>query len=162
MAETPAELCDRAARYLDYIAHRATPGPWSASLVDSPDSHCTSAVYDHSPGSKPGDEVVGSSTAKPRKRDGTVIGPANRDGGIWRPQDAEWIAVMSPAVAVPLAAILRAAAGEWRTLQHFPGSTVGVPDPALLLAHAVLDHVPAARLRFAGCLPPEPVAVSRG
>ncbi len=156
MTESNAVLCERAARLLNYVGRRATPGPWSASTVDSPDSNCTSAVYNHSPGSKPGDEVVGSSRAKPRKRD-AVVGPSNRDGGIWHSQDAQWIALASPVVAAPLAVWLRKAAAHGR---EFMGG--GAPDEAVDVARALLDHAPASLLRYAKALPPGAAVVTAG
>lgn len=146
--ETDAELCERAARLLAHVGRRATPGPWSASTVDSPDSNCTSAVYDHSPGSKPGDEVIGSARAKPRAR-GTVVGPTNRHGGIWHSEDARWIALASPLLAAPLSAWLRKAAAHGR--EYMGGSA---PDEAVDVAHALLDHAPPALLAAAGAIAP--------
>lgn len=79
---TPAGQVRTAARLIRASADKATPGPWTASPVWSPRSTATSAVY--SAALPPGSEVIGST---------------RRYGGCWRPQDAEYIALMHPSVA---------------------------------------------------------------
>lgn len=77
---------------------KATPGPWTASAVWSPNSQNTSAVY--SAALPPGSEVIGST------RSNAVVGPTRKYGGCWRPQDAEYIALMHPIVADAVAEML--------------------------------------------------------
>lgn len=91
---SPADELRAAATLLRETANKATPGPWSASPVWSPRSQATSAVYSlaHPTGTH-ASEVVPSMLATPKRP-------------LVRPGDAAWIALMSPAVAEPLAAWL--------------------------------------------------------
>jgi hypothetical protein len=88
------ELRDAVAKLRKHVKH-ATDGPWVTSSVWSPRATCTSAVYSHahSPGSVES-EVVASG----RIRSGY--------GGIREPWNAEYIALMQPALGKALADLL--------------------------------------------------------
>jgi hypothetical protein len=94
---TPAAEVRAAANLLRAHAERATPRPWTASPVWSANSPSTSAVY--SLALPPGSEVIGSTRS-------VVVGPTQKYGGCWRPQDAEYIALMHPLAARVLAELL--------------------------------------------------------
>jgi hypothetical protein len=96
---TPAAEVRAAATLIRSHAERATVGPWTAAAVWSANSPATSAVY--SEALPPGSEVIGST------RSNAVVGPTKRYGGCWRPQDAEYIALMHPVVATALATHLQ-------------------------------------------------------
>lgn len=95
-----AELLRRAADVLRKSAVAATAGPWVASPVDSPDALVTSAVYSYAhPTGTPESEVVGATRR------------AGRSGqGIRQGNDARYLALMHPPVALALAAVLDSAA----------------------------------------------------
>jgi hypothetical protein len=96
---TPAAEVRAAANLIRSHAERATVGPWTAAAVWSANSPATSAVY--SEALPPGSEVIGST------RSNAVVGPTKWYGGCWRPQDAEYIALMHPVVAGALAGHLQ-------------------------------------------------------
>lgn len=120
-----AELLKRAAMVLRKGADAATAGPWIASPVDSPDALVTSAVYSYAhPTGTPESEVVGAT----RKR-------GDRGQGIRRGNDARFIALMHPPVALALADLLDAMAlvAGWHGLIDDYS-----PQAAAALARAVL------------------------
>jgi len=98
-SETPkvsldTELRNAAAKLRKHLKH-ATDSPWVASSVWSPDAVSTSAVYSHAhPTATVESEVVASG----RIRSGY--------GGIREPWNAEYIALMQPAVGAALAKLL--------------------------------------------------------
>jgi len=97
--ETPkvaldVELRNAAAKLRKHIKH-ATDGPWVTSSVWSPRATSTSAVYSHAhPAGTVDSEVVASG----RIRSGY--------GGIRNPWNAEYIALMQPAVGTALVQLL--------------------------------------------------------
>lgn len=99
VTETPkvsldVELRNAAAKLRKHVKH-ATDGPWVTSSVWSPRATCTSAVYSHAhPAGSVDSEVVASG----RIRSGY--------GGIREPWNAEYIALMQPAVGAALASLL--------------------------------------------------------
>jgi hypothetical protein len=98
-SETPkvsldVELRNAAAKLRKHVKH-ATDSPWHARPVWSPDAVSTSAVYSHAhPTGTVDSEVVASG----RIRSGY--------GGIRNPWNAEYIALMQPAVGAALAQLL--------------------------------------------------------
>lgn len=118
-----AELLRRAAKVLREHAERATEGPWNASPVDSPDGIVTSAVYSFvHPTGTTDSEVIGAV----RK---------TRGGGLRRANDARYIALMHPPVALALAELLDLkadCAGTW------PGDMTVTDRAALAVARAIL------------------------
>lgn len=85
------ELRNAVAKLRKHVKH-ATDGPWVTSTVWSPRAACTSAVYSHAhPAGSVDSEVVASG----RIRSGY--------GGIRQPWNAEYIALMQPAVGAALA-----------------------------------------------------------
>lgn len=104
---TAADEIRQAAAKVRETAKRATPGPWAASPVWSPRSSVTSAVYSLAEDAGTvASEVVASGLAKAKH------------GGITNPHNALWIALMSPALAEPLAAWLEGCAGEADAMAH--------------------------------------------
>lgn len=90
-ASPVAELRDAVAKLRKHVKH-ATDSPWVTSSVWSPDAASTSAVYSHAhPTATVESEVVASG----RIRSGY--------GGIREPWNAEYIALMQPAVGAALA-----------------------------------------------------------
>ncbi|MFJ6667460.1 hypothetical protein [Streptomyces sp. NPDC091383] len=88
------ELRTAAEKLRKHVKH-ATDGPWVTSTVWSPRATCTSAVYSHAhPAGSVDSEVVASG----RIRSGY--------GGIRNPWNAEYIALMQPAVGTALAHLL--------------------------------------------------------
>lgn len=98
-SETPkvsldTELRNSAAKLRKHVKH-ATDGPWVTSSVWSPRATSTSAVYSHAhPAGSVDSEVVASGRIKPGY------------GGIRQPWNAEYIALMQPAVGAALASLL--------------------------------------------------------
>ena len=92
---TPAsEIRAAVAKLRKHVKH-ATDGPWVTSSVWSPRATCTSAVYSHAhPAGSVESEVVASGRIK------------SGYGGIREPWNAEYIALMQPAVGVELADLL--------------------------------------------------------
>jgi hypothetical protein len=97
--ETPkvsldTELRNAAAKLRKHVKH-ATDGPWVTSSVWSPRATSTSAVYSHAhPTGTVDSEVVASGRIK------------SGYGGIRQPWNAEYIALMQPAVGAALASLL--------------------------------------------------------
>ncbi|MGW5711662.1 hypothetical protein [Streptomyces olivaceus] len=88
------ELRNAAAKLRKHVKH-ATDGPWVTSSVWSPRATCTSAVYSHAhPAGSVDSEVVASGRIK------------SGYGGIRQPWNAEYIALMQPAVGAALASLL--------------------------------------------------------
>jgi hypothetical protein len=86
-----AELRDAVAKLRKHVKH-ATDSPWVTSSVWSPRATCTSAVYSHAhPAGSVDSEVVASGRIK------------SGYGGIREPWNAEYIALMQPAVGAALA-----------------------------------------------------------
>lgn len=124
---SPADELRAAANKLRKWGARATPGPWSASAVWSPRSNNTSAVYSRAhPTGTPESEVIPSMRATPKRP-------------LVRPGDAEWIALMSPAVAEPDAALFEVVA-EFAEQYDIGGHVDGEPcsDFACRIVHAAL------------------------
>nr|WTC12470.1 hypothetical protein OHA15_33525 [Streptomyces anthocyanicus] len=93
-----AELRNAAAKLRKHVKH-ATAGPWVTSSVWSPRATSTSAVYSHAhPTGTVESEVVASGRIK------------SGYGGIRQPWNAEYIALMQPAVGAALASLLEAEA----------------------------------------------------
>jgi hypothetical protein len=93
-ASLDTELRDAAAKLRKHVKH-ATDGPWVTSSVWSPDAVSTSAVYSHAhPTGTVDSEVVASGRIK------------SGYGGIRQPWNAEYIALMQPAVGAALAELL--------------------------------------------------------
>lgn len=98
-SETPkvsldTELRTAAAKLRKHVKH-ATDGPWVTSTVWSPRATSTSAVYSHAhPTGTVDSEVVASGRIK------------SGYGGIRNPWNAEYIALMQPAVGEALAKLL--------------------------------------------------------
>lgn len=89
-----AEIRAAVAKLRKHVKH-ATDGPWVTSSVWSPRATCTSAVYSHAhPAGSVDSEVVASGRIK------------SGYGGIREPWNAEYIALMQPAVAAWLADLL--------------------------------------------------------
>jgi hypothetical protein len=100
-----AELREAAAKLRRHIKH-ATDGPWVTSSVWSPRAASTSAVYSHAhPTGTVDSEVVASG----RIRSGY--------GGIRNPWNAEYIALMQPAVGATLAELLDTEADVAETMR---------------------------------------------
>ncbi|CAL9646244.1 hypothetical protein [Streptomyces sp. enrichment culture] len=92
------ELRNAAAKLRKHVKH-ATDGPWVTSSVWSPRATSTSAVYSHAhPTGTVDSEVVASGRIK------------SGYGGIRQPWNAEYIALMQPAVGAALAGLLEAEA----------------------------------------------------
>ncbi|MFE9777800.1 hypothetical protein ACFYPA_06535 [Streptomyces sp. NPDC005775] len=92
---SPAEEIRAAVEKLRKHVKHATDGPWVTSSVWSPRATCTSAVYSHAhPAGSVDSEVVASGRIK------------SGYGGIRQPWNAEYIALMQPAVAAWLADLL--------------------------------------------------------
>jgi hypothetical protein len=97
--ETPkvsldTELRNAAAKLRKHVKH-ATDSPWVTSSVWSPRATATSAVYSHAhPAGSIDSEVVASGKIRPGY------------GGIREPWNAEYIALMQPAVGAALASLL--------------------------------------------------------
>lgn len=97
--ETPkvsldVELRNAAAKLRKHVKH-ATDSPWVTSPVWSPDAVSTSAVYSHAhPTGTVDSEVVASGKIR------------SGYGGIRNPWNAEYIALMQPAVGAALAQLL--------------------------------------------------------
>lgn len=88
------EIRAAVAKLRKHVKH-ATDGPWVTSSVWSPRATCTSAVYSHAHSAGSVDsEVVASGRIK------------SGYGGIREPWNAEYIALMQPAVAAWLADLL--------------------------------------------------------
>ncbi|WP_435215818.1 hypothetical protein [Streptomyces sp. bgisy034] len=86
-----AELRAAVAKLRKHVKH-ATDGPWVTSSVWSPRATATSAVYSHAhPAGSVDSEVVASGRIK------------SGYGGIREPWNAEYIALMQPAVGAALA-----------------------------------------------------------
>ena len=85
------ELRDAVAKLRKHVKH-ATDGPWVTSSVWSPRATCTSAVYSHA---HPAGSVESEVVASGRIRSGY--------GGIREPWNAEYVALMQPAVGTALA-----------------------------------------------------------
>lgn len=121
-----AELLRRAAGTLRVAAAAATEGPWSASAVDSPDALVTSAIYSlaHPTGTTESEVVAAVKKGK-----------GNR--GLRLANDARYIAMMSPPVALALAALIDAEAKreEWHIAEF--GYRI-VPNELHALARAIL------------------------
>jgi hypothetical protein len=105
---TPAEELRAAATTLRETAAKATEGPWKASPVWSPRSHCRSAVYSYAHRTGTAESIVVASGLK------------DRAGGIAEPGNAVWIALAHPGLAEPLAAWLESAALLARTHKTDP------------------------------------------
>lgn len=92
---TPAEeICAAVEKLRKHVKH-ATDGPWVTSSVWSPRATSTSAVYSHAhPTGTVDSEVVASGRIK------------SGYGGIREPWNAEYIALMQPAVGAALAGLL--------------------------------------------------------
>lgn len=104
-ASPAAELREAAAKLRRHIKH-ATDSPWVTSTVWSPRATCTSAVYSHAhPAGSVDSEVVASG----RIRSGY--------GGIRNPWNAEYIALMQPAVGATLAEFLDTEADVAETMR---------------------------------------------
>ena len=89
-----SEIRAAVAKLRKHVKH-ATDGPWVTSSVWSPRATCTSAVYSHAhPAGSVESEVVASGRIK------------SGYGGIREPWNAEYIALMQPAVGVELADLL--------------------------------------------------------
>ncbi|NUP38949.1 MAG: hypothetical protein HOY76_18520 [Streptomyces sp.] len=85
------ELRDAVAKLRKHVKH-AAEGPWVTSSVWSPRATCTSAVYSHAyPAGSIDSEVVASGRIK------------SGYGGIREPWNAEYIALMQPAIGAALA-----------------------------------------------------------
>ncbi|MFF7147563.1 hypothetical protein ACFZAO_05750 [Streptomyces griseoaurantiacus] len=88
------ELRNAAAKLRKHVKH-ATDGPWVTSTVWSPRATSTSAVYSHAhPAGTVDSEVVASGKIR------------SGYGGIRNPWNAEYIALMQPAVGAALAKLL--------------------------------------------------------
>ena len=88
------ELRAAVAKIRKHLKH-ATESPWVTSSVWSPRATCTSAVYSHAhPAGSVESEVVASGRIK------------SGYGGIREPWNAEYIALMQPAVGADLADLL--------------------------------------------------------
>ncbi|MER7053388.1 hypothetical protein [Streptomyces sp. NPDC000351] len=88
------ELRNAAAKLRKHVKH-ATDGPWVTSSVWSPRATSTSAIYSHAhPAGSVDSEVVASGKIR------------SGYGGIRQPWNAEYIALMQPAVGAALAALL--------------------------------------------------------
>ncbi|WP_405558871.1 hypothetical protein OIE52_38845 [Streptomyces canus] len=85
------ELRDAVAKLRKHVKH-ATDGPWVTSSVWSPRATSTSAVYSHA---HPAGSVESEVVASGKIRSGY--------GGIREPWNAEYIALMQPAVGAALA-----------------------------------------------------------
>lgn len=88
------ELRNAAAKLRKHVKH-ATDGPWVTSTVWSPRATSTSAVYSHA---HPTGTVESEVVASGKIRSGY--------GGIREPWNAEYIALMQPAVGAALAKLL--------------------------------------------------------
>jgi hypothetical protein len=127
--ETPkvspvVELRNAVAKLRKHVKH-ATDGPWVTSSVWSPDAVSTSAVYSHAhPTGTVDSEVVASG----RIRSGY--------GGIRNPWNAEYIALMQPAVGAALADWLEDAEA---------GDDEGVVNPYALTVARLINGEEAAR-----------------
>jgi hypothetical protein len=86
-----ADLRAAVAKLRKHVKH-ATDSPWHTSSVWSPRATCTSAVYSHA---HPAGSVESEVVASGRIRSGY--------GGIRQPWNAEYIALMQPAVGAALA-----------------------------------------------------------
>lgn len=90
---THADTLRQAAQLIRANAEAATDGPWTTSLVWSPDSHATSGIYSTAhPAGSTASEVVASGR---RNTKGF--------GGIRNPRDARHMAAWQPAVALAVA-----------------------------------------------------------
>ncbi|MDT0608773.1 hypothetical protein [Streptomyces lancefieldiae] len=98
-----AELRNAAAKLRKHVKH-ATDGPWVTSSVWSPRATSTSAVYSHA---HPTGTVESEVVASGKIRSGY--------GGIREPWNAEYIALMQPAVGAALADWLEQAAENYET-----------------------------------------------
>lgn len=88
------ELRDAVAKLRKHVKH-ATESPWHTSSVWSPRATCTSAVYSHAhPAGSIESEVVASGHIK------------SGYGGIREPWNAEYIALVQPAVGAAIAELL--------------------------------------------------------
>lgn len=88
------ELRNAAAKLRKHVKH-ATDGPWVTSSVWSPRATSTSAVYSHAhPTGTVDSEVVASGRIK------------SGYGGIRQPWNAEYIALMQPAIGAALVSLL--------------------------------------------------------
>lgn len=122
-----AEILRAAAARLRGTAKHAAPGPWHASPVWSPDSSSTSGVYSHAyPTGSVESEVVASGRIKPGY------------GGTRNPHNAEWIAMVSPVIAGPLAAWLEAGARIADQFSSYGGADSLSADRSLAVAQALL------------------------
>ncbi|MER7331613.1 MULTISPECIES: hypothetical protein [unclassified Micromonospora] len=93
---TDVEILRHASKLMQAHAVAATQGPWTSSLVWSPDSHATSGIYSNAhPTGTPASEVVASG------RRG-----ARGFGGIRDPRNARHIVSWQPPVALAVAAWL--------------------------------------------------------
>jgi hypothetical protein len=102
-----AELRNAAAKLRKHVKH-ATDSPWVTRTVWSPRATATSAVYSHAhPAGSVDSEVVASGKIRPGY------------GGIRQPWNAEYIALMQPAVGALLAKLMDVEADvvEARTAQ---------------------------------------------
>lgn len=107
-----AEIRAAVAKLRKHVKH-ATDGPWVTSSVWSPRATCTSAVYSHAhPAGSVESEVVASGRIK------------SGYGGIRQPWNAEYIALMQPAMGAALADWLQLAADviEARTIEDGEGT----------------------------------------
>ncbi|GLY08292.1 hypothetical protein [Actinoplanes sp. NBRC 101535] len=150
--QTPAGEVHAAAKLLRVHAERATPGPWNASPVWSPRSHVTSAVYAEA--HPPGSEVIGATLSN------NVVGPTKKYGGCWRPQDAEYIALMDPTVAAALAEMLDHVGDDMHDNDAYEKS-----HPGGVFVHDRFDdarHDWTAALALARTLIPAPVTTASG
>ncbi|MGV9588186.1 hypothetical protein [Streptomyces tendae] len=116
------ELRNAAAKLRKHVKH-ATDGPWVTSSVWSPRATSTSAVYSHAhPAGSVDSEVVASGRIK------------SGYGGIRQPWNAEYIALMQPAVGAALAEWLEQAGENYETEVDTPdcpncGEGCGGHDP---------------------------------
>ncbi|MFJ9740884.1 hypothetical protein [Streptomyces sp. NPDC101166] len=107
-ASPVTEMRDAVAKLRKHVKH-ATDGPWVTSSVWSPRATCTSAVYSHAhPAGSIDSEVVASGRIK------------SGYGGIRNPWNAEYVALMQPAVGAALADWLEQAAVNYETETDTP------------------------------------------
>lgn len=124
---THAGTLRQAAQLMRANAEAATEGPWTTSLVWSPDSHATSGIYSAAhPAGSTASEVVASG------RRG-----AKGFGGIRNPRDARHIGCWQPAVALAVA--------DWLDLEASMAEKRGDNSPeghtfhALAVARAYIE-----------------------
>ena len=125
---TPSELLTQAADLIRDAAAAATPGPWRQH-----DCHLLHGGHTASVLSGKGNDTELRAWLPTFESY-----PWGEKRNVWN--DARWIALLNPAVAAPLEAMLRGACGMWRVYENRGWSTTKVE------AHVGAEHRAALAL----------------